>query len=437
LTDERGLARVLRKALRHEVEAVPLVTPPASAGQHLLEIEVPGAAPIVLLADPVAAATPQGHPLHVRPVTREQMAVILAVAERLDPEPSHTIPPPAGPVEEEPAPESGSFEETYVSDDERLPREGLTSAPPPAFGVIDSVVPMGVGDVNLPEHALVGRLVARKYRIESVIGSGASAAVFRATNIENDQIVAVKILHEQNRSDVQFVKRFKAEALAASRLQHPNVSRVLDFGLQKDGLLYIAMELLSGRSLEAVVAAEGRLSSHATAWVGLQAARALAFAHAKGIIHRDVKPENIMLVPGEDDAGQPCDIVKVCDFGLAKLRDPDPEHADLTMAGMLCGSPAYMSPEQTRGEQLDARTDIYSLGVTLFETVTGALPHEAETLAELFVKKVIDAPRRASQLVPDVHPGLDTIIDRALATDRKKRYDQASELYADLAQVFG
>lgn len=165
--------------------------------------------------------------------------------------------------------------------------------------------------------------------------------------------------------------------------------------------------------------------------IGIQVCRALVFAHGHGVIHRDIKPENVMLVPDADDDGEPVDLVKVCDFGLAKLRDPG-DDGDITLSGMLCGSPAYMSPEQTRADTLDARTDIYSLGVTLFEAVTGALPFEAFTIGELFQKKCIELPRRASSIVPALDPVFDDIIARAMATDPRDRHESARELRIEL-----
>jgi serine/threonine protein kinase len=428
---------------------VPLSSPPNSAGQHLLEVEVPGTAPVVLLADPVGEATVDGHLLHVRPVTREQMATLLDLVERLDDAP----PDSSGPEEvfiDVDGPRNSGFaqvsDETIVSTMmfDELPDyddgpaligsiASLVPSPPPST-TADSVMPPA-NNSGLPQHALIGRVIAGKYEIESVIGSGASAAVFRAMHRDLKRPVAVKILHEQNRDDTQFVKRFKAEALAASKLEHPNVARVLDFGFEKDGNAYIVMELLAGRSLEAILAAEGRLASAVVTKIAIQTCSALAFAHDEGIIHRDVKPENIMLVPARDDDGKPCDVVKVCDFGLAKLRDTDPDQGDLTTAGMLCGSPAYMSPEQTRGETLDARSDVYSLGVALFEALTGELPHLAYTIPELFAKKVLEAPRKPTALVPGVDADLEKIVIRALSSDREKRHPTARAMRDDLRKV--
>jgi serine/threonine-protein kinase len=289
----------------------------------------------------------------------------------------------------------------------------------------------------------VGRVIAGKYKLESPIGSGATAAVFRARHLDLQRNVAVKILHGQKLGEMQFVKRFKGEALAASKLEHPNVARVIDFGQEPDGLLYLVMELLTGRSLEAILAASGRLPQRTAVTFAIQTCSALAFAHDVGIVHRDVKPENIMIVPYRDDDGNPCDLAKVCDFGLAKLRDLSGDgggdgqgpHEDLTTAGMLCGSPAYMSPEQCRGEVLDGRSDIYSLGITLYESVTGLFPHEAKDLFELFTKKSLEPARKPSTLVPDIDPLLEDVLMRALATDPKKRHPDARVMREELKEV--
>ena len=331
---------------------------------------------------------------------------------------------------------------------------GLPSSSPGGFGVIDSLRPAPSSspteapiseqleleevfdEPEVPlQGGIIGRVLAGKYRIESEIGAGSTAAVFKAIHIDLRRPVAVKILHAQKLSERQFVKRFEAEALAASKLEHPNVTRVIDYGQEPDGMLYLVMELLVGKSLETILTAHGRLPQSKAIAIAIQACTALAYAHDDGIIHRDVKPENIMLVAHRDDDGQPSELVKVCDFGLAKLREPEPEHADLTTAGMLCGSPAYMSPEQTRGEHLDARSDVYSLGVTLFQSLTGELPHEAETLAQLFLKILTQPPRRPSSIVPSIDPLLDDIVVRALATNRESRHPTARVLRQELREA--
>lgn len=476
--DTREIARVIRGALRLRTEIVDLVEPPTGTGQHLLEIEIPGEGTVSLLAEPAGSARADGFPLAIRPVTRVQMAELFALVERLD-EPSRTDPPPTSELELEEIPEG--TEDTVV--DPIQPR-----APLPTFGGLDVVlVPMTIGAAPLappegpsgdrsrsivngandrsgaarspatakksapnrhpspppmrerlgsssykPLDARVGRLLAGKYHIDAPIGSGAAATVYRATHKDLHRPVAVKILHAENQRATQFIRRFKAEALTASKLEHVNVTRIIDFG-EAHGELYLVMELVAGRTLEAVLVAEGPLAPRRVANIGIQACRALAFAHGQGVIHRDIKPENVMLVPDHDDDGEPCDLVKVCDFGLAKMREPaDGDSAEITLTGTLCGSPAYMSPEQTRGDTLDPRTDIYSLGVTMFEALTKALPHDGFSIGELFLKKCTESPRRPSTLVSGIDPLLDDIIMRAMAIDPKERHESARELLTEL-----
>ncbi len=440
------------------MEVVPLASLPVSCGQHLLEIDIEGEI-ITLLADPAGAPSEAGVPLHVRPVTRPQMASLLALIERLD-VPSSSIPPDAearismsaGPASEggdrtivqsaserpdfahfgtlrsdPPPPSSGDSLPLQIPRASSVrPRTRSVMAPPPELLPAEPVIPV---------DELLGRVIASKYRLESAIGSGMSATVFRAMHLDLRRPLAVKILHRQKLDDNQFVRRFKGEALSASKLEHPNVTRVIDFGQEPDGLLYLVMELLTGRSLEAILAANGPLPPIVAVTYAVQACSALAFAHDVGIIHRDVKPENIMIVPHRDDDGNPSDLAKVCDFGLAKLNDPEGNQEDLTTMGMLCGSPAYMSPEQTRGEVLDGRSDLYSLGVTLFECLTGQFPLEAMSLPELFVKKLTHPPRKVSSLVPDVDPLLDDIVTRALSTDPRSRHANARVLREELRVV--
>lgn len=283
---------------------------------------------------------------------------------------------------------------------------------------------------------LLGRTIAGKYTIDSSIGRGATAEVFRAQHASLKRPVAVKILHQENAGYLQFVKRFKAEAHTLSKLEHQNIARVIDFGQEPDGLLYLVMELLVGKSLEVLLSESSKkLPVRKVLDVGIQTCNALAFAHDEGVIHRDVKPENVVLVPHRDEDGKPCDLVKVCDFGLAKLRDPDPENTDITMGGTLCGSPAYMSPEQILGEKLDARTDLYALSTMLFESLTGELPHDAIGLTQLFAKKLLEAPTPIRKLLPDIDPGLEAAIMRGLSRERAARQDDARVLRQELRAV--
>lgn len=446
-----AIARLLRGVLRLQVERVRLSAAPELEGDHILDIDVPDHGAVSVLAEPFGPPTSEGHALRLRPFSRAQMSELFALVEALD-EPSRTVPPPMSldAIYDDDVP---SHEDTIVdahlladatrspflgSDDSNFPppRAVKSSVPTelPPQGV--SLAPQKVPSIPAPPpDPRLGRLVAGRYRIDKLLGSGASAAVYQATHVAMQRAVAVKILHVQNQTEVQFMRRFRAEALAASKLEHVNVTRVFDYGQDDAGEAYIVMELVTGGSLEDLVRSLGRVPPRRAVNIAVQVCRALAFAHEAGIIHRDVKPENIMLVPSLDDDGETVDLVKVCDFGLAKLRDPDPEQGELTIAGMLCGSPAYMAPEQTTGDALDARADLYAVGVTLFEALTGQMPHEAHSLAELFMKKTTAAPRRLSTLAPDLPARLEEIVLRALATDREERPPTARALLGELRAV--
>ncbi len=458
VADMQRIAKILRCALRHEVAMVPLASPPELTAQHLLEVDVPREGVVTLLADPVGELGPNGYPLHIRPVTRPQMAELFAMVERLDEEPSKTMPPPEDfDVEIEDTTDTTIMQQALFReqrdselpsfgslDPDFLPPSSGKSIRPPRARRPPSIRRSSYRPPSLPPSSgpkkevetgeMIGRVIAGKYKLESAIGRGFSAAVFKALHLDLKRHVAVKILHEQKLDDPQFVGRFKAEALAASKLEHPNVARVLDFGQEPDGALYLVMELLQGRTMEAIIAA-GVLPQRIAVTFGIQAASALAFAHDVGIFHRDVKPENIMIVPSRDDDGNPCDLAKVCDFGLAKLRDKDGDQEDLTTAGMLCGSPQYMSPEQSRGETIDGRADIYSLAVTIFEAVSGVFPHEADSLVGLFTAKLMQPPRRLSTVLPNADPILDDVLHRALSTDPGRRHPDARVLREELREV--
>jgi serine/threonine-protein kinase len=290
---------------------------------------------------------------------------------------------------------------------------------------------------------LVGRTIAGKYVIDNLIGTGAMGAVFRARQIALEKTVAIKVMHGENAEDPAFAARFHREAKAASRLNHPNSIQILDFGAEPDGLLYIAMEYLDGRSLHTVLREEWPLAPARIADILMQTLAALAVAHDMGVVHRDLKPENVMVLSGTDDDGRPKDIVKVCDFGIAKITDPRAYRGNgerdsdgpVTTAGFLVGTPEYMSPEQGRGEKLDPRSDLYSVGVILFEILTRRAPFDAENAIGIVLKHITEEPPVPSQVVPGVDPRLDAIALRALRKFREERYPNAREMRADLRLV--
>jgi eukaryotic-like serine/threonine-protein kinase len=290
---------------------------------------------------------------------------------------------------------------------------------------------------------LVGRTIAGKYVVENLIGSGAMGAVFRARQVALEKTVAIKVMHGENANDPAFAARFHREAKAASRLNHPNSIQILDFGAEPDGLLYIAMEYLDGRSLHHVLRDDWPLAPTRIADILMQTLAALAVAHDMGVVHRDLKPENVMVLSGTDDDGRPKDIVKVCDFGIAKITDPRAYRGNgeresegpVTTAGFLVGTPEYMSPEQGRGEKLDPRSDLYSVGVILFEMLTRRVPFDAENAIGVVLKHITEEPPVPSSLVPDVDPRLDAIALRAMRKFREERYPSAREMRAELRLV--
>ncbi len=283
--------------------------------------------------------------------------------------------------------------------------------------------------------------------------------VYKARQIALDKSVAIKVMHRTPRtesggtppagsdpssspqsSDEMFAARFLREAKAASRIDHPNSLRVIDFGEEPDGLLYMAMEFLDGRDLFTVIRQDFPLPPTRTISILLQALAAIAVAHEKEVIHRDLKPENIMVMSGTDDEGNAKDVVKVCDFGIAKItaRTTDLSKSQtgggpkLTTAGLIVGTPEYMSPEQGRGETLDARSDLYSIGVIMFQLLTGKLPFEAETALGVVLKHVTDEPPRPSSIVTSTDLRLEAICLRAMKKKREQRYQTAREMRAEL-----
>jgi hypothetical protein len=229
---------------------------------------------------------------------------------------------------------------------------------------------------------------------------------------------------------------FRGEALAASQLDHPSVMRVLDFGQEPDGLVYIVMEFLSGRTLQSLLDEERRLPTERAVEIMIQVCAALSVAHDHGIIHRDIKPDNIMLVPSRNDEGTTFELVKVCDFGIAALQNPRAEDADLAAdASVIAGTPEYMSPEQARGQDVDARSDVYACGICLYELVTGRPPFLGDHAGEILIKQLEETPKPPSQIIRGLDPILEEVILRAIQKDPSKRHQSAREMRVELKEL--
>ncbi len=275
------------------------------------------------------------------------------------------------------------------------------------------------------EDPLLGAIVAKKFKVEKILGVGGMGKVYKARQLALDKAVVVKVLHDQFRDDPQLVQRFQREARAASRLNHPNSIQIIDFGQDEGGVVFMAMEFLQGQDLFAMLKRDGPLPPDRLAKVMIQVCSALAEAHEQNVIHRDLKPENIMI---EDRRGQR-DFVKVLDFGIAKIQDPAETGGQaLTQAGMVCGTPEYMSPEQARGLALDARSDIYALGVIMYQLGTGELPFVADTPIGIVTKHILEAPVPPRTKKPDMPEVLEQIILKAMEKDVANRFSTVVEL---------
>ncbi len=283
---------------------------------------------------------------------------------------------------------------------------------------------------------LVGKTVKGVYRVEELIGRGGMGRVYRATQLALDLPVAIKVLNRELTEDPSLGQRFEREARTLSRLRHANVISVTDFGQTEDGSPFMVMELVAGRSLEHVIGAEAPFPEARAVRIAAQVLAALAEAHAGGILHRDLKPANVMLEARRDEP----DFVKVIDFGIAKIQAPDDGKGTLTLEGMICGTPAYMSPEQWNGEELDPRTDLYAMGVMLYEMLAGRKPYEASTPMALMRQLLSERLVPPSLWRPGgggVSPGLEALVLQALSFKRGDRPESAEAMRAALAACAG
>ncbi|HWB71078.1 MAG TPA: Stk1 family PASTA domain-containing Ser/Thr kinase, partial [Egibacteraceae bacterium] len=267
------------------------------------------------------------------------------------------------------------------------------------------------------------RVLAGRYVLRGLLGQGGMADVELAFDQVLDRQVAVKILHSRYADDPSFVERFRREAQAAASLNHPNIVSVYDTG-EQDGRPFIVMEYVSGRSLRELLNSEGLLPQRA-AEIASEAALALHYAHERGLVHRDIKPGNIMV----SDEGQ----AKVTDFGIARAVNAE----TVTQTAAVFGTAAYIAPEQAQGEAVDRRTDVYSLGCVLYEMLTGRQPFTADSPVALAYKHISAAPAPPSRSNPEIPAELEAVVMKAMAKDPARRYDSARDLNADLQRVLG
>ena len=275
----------------------------------------------------------------------------------------------------------------------------------------------------------VGRTLDEKYLVEEHLGAGGMGAVYRARHLSMDRPVAIKFLHQRFVEDEAARVRFQTEARTAVKLRHPNAVSVTDFGQTAEGVIYIVMELLEGRTLREILSREAPLETARATSIMLQAADAVASAHEAGIIHRDLKPSNILVTQSAD---QPA-VVKVLDFGIATFS-PDDDEESTTQAQSISvfGTPRYMSPEQHNGNDLTAAADVYSLGVILYEMLTGTVPFSGSTPAEIAEKHANNQPHSPREIVGAIPPDVEDIVLHALEKQPADRPANAREFQREL-----
>lgn len=278
----------------------------------------------------------------------------------------------------------------------------------------------------------VGRTLDDKYLVEEPVGSGGMGAVYRARHLSMDRPVAIKFLHQRFIEDEAARNRFQTEARAAVKLCHPNAVSVTDFGQTSEGVVYIVMELLEGRTLREILNREAPLETARATSIMLQTSDAVAAAHVAGIIHRDLKPSNILVTQSAD---QPA-VVKVLDFGIATFSADDDEDAPvLAQTNTVIGTPRYMSPEQHTGNELTPAADVYSLGVILYEMLAGMAPFSGSTPAEIAEKHANDQPHSPREIVAAIPEDVERIVLHALEKQPSDRPANAGEFRRELLET--
>jgi serine/threonine-protein kinase len=426
--DRRDRGYLAWVAVANEVAHLRLEAAPIDASPHALEIHVAGfEEPLVVIAEPVGEPTDQGFPLRLKPLDDHQAEVLRAELFGGD---------AAAPESPRPVPQRVSHP----------PRMSGSEPPPMSMRHREAVarVPLDVSLARRAPGSLVGRALGDgRFALDRLIGGGASGEVYGGVHTTLRRPIAVKVLHPTLQQSPDYCARFYSEALAASQLDHRNVLRILDYGQEPDGLLYIVMELLEGSSLQEILDREGTLSTERIVHLVAQACAGLAHAHDAGVVHRDIKPENIVVVKRIDDEGNETELVKVCDFGIAhwsqesptEIGDEDATIINKPDSSKVVGTPAYMAPEQIRNETVDARADVYALGIVLYELATGKLPFPSENPIEILMRHLNEKPQPPSRTLRDFDRELERVMMKALEKSPAKRQPNARVLRAELREL--
>ena len=270
---------------------------------------------------------------------------------------------------------------------------------------------------------MIGHVISGRYVVQAVVGTGGMAVVYRAFDKKKNRIVAIKVLRPEYESDEEFVRRFSREAEAASKVSHENIVNMLDVGIDGD-MRYIVMEYVDGQTLKEMIRQRGTIHPDTAIRMAIRILAAVDHAHRNGIVHRDIKPQNIMV----DNQGR----VKVADFGIARLKAAQTTATEEGSNGSVLGSVHYFSPEQARGEVADEKSDLYSVGVVMYEMLTGQVPFDGETSVSVALKHVSEEPKSMRDHQEGISKALDEVVMRALCKDASKRYQTAAEMAADL-----
>ncbi|MEJ7597016.1 MAG: protein kinase [Kofleriaceae bacterium] len=321
--------------------------------------------------------------------------------------------------------------DTAVANASASPQDESSRAKPTPSTVGIGPTP-AIGMSSLSE--IVGVVLSGRYLVTRKVGQGGMGAVYEATHTLIGKRVAVKVLLEKYAQREAIVARLKQEAQLASSIGNEHIIDITDFGTTEDGRTFVVMEFLDGESLAECLARETRLGEKRILKIVAQAAAALAAAHAQGIVHRDIKPENLFLLQRKDE-----DFVKVVDFGISKSLRSTSEEEDqpkLTQTGMVLGTPLYMSPEQARGDDmLDARVDLYALGVIMYETATGRVPVIGNNYLSVISQVLNEQPKSPRELRPELSEEFEAVVLKAMEKDRDERYTSANEMLADVTAL--